>query len=314
MKLSLWPSVSQTWPDLLDAVRVVERLGWHGVMIEDHFMADGRGFGAESDPRFEVTSVLAALAVATSSLRLTPLVMSATYRHPAVVANWAATIDHISGGRLTLGLGAGWQENEHAQYGIELPAPAVRLQRLEEYCTIVRSLLDESSTSFQGTHFRLSDAWCEPKPVQQRLPLLIGGKGDRMMDLVARHGDAWNMWAMPERFAERSAKLEQACDVIGRDPSSIRRSTQALVCLTDSFGEAEAFTRAAGGRAAFAGTATEFAELVRQWRDVGVDEVIVPDWDLGTGARRTESLEAMTSAVAELVNDEVEYLVARDSH
>lgn len=306
MKLSLWPSVSQTWPDLLDAVRVVERLGWHGVMIEDHFMADGRGFGAESDPRFEVTSVLAALAVATSSLRLTPLVMSATYRHPSVVANWGATIDHISGGRLTLGLGAGWQENEHAQYGIELPSPAVRLQRLDDYCTIIRSLFNESSTSFQGTHFQLSDAWCEPKPKQQHLPLLIGGKGDRMMGLVARHADAWNMWALPQLFAERSAKLEQACDAINRDSTTIRRSTQALLCITDSPAKAEEFTQAAGGRAAFAGTASAFAELVSRWRDVGVDEVIVPDWDLGTGARRAESLEAITGAVKELLNDEFE--------
>jgi len=303
MELTLWPSVSQPWTDLLDAVRSVEELGWHGVMIEDHFMADGRGFGAESDPRFEVTSVLSALAVATSSLRLTPLVLSATYRHPAVVANWAATVDRISGGRLTLGLGAGWQENEHAQYGIELPPPAQRLRRLDEYCTIVRSLLDESSTSFQGAHFQLNDAWCEPKPVQTRLPLLIGGKGDQMMKLVARHADVWNMWAMPERFTERSTVLDRACETIGRDPASIRRSTQALVYLTDSSEEAQRFMNAAGGRAAFAGNPAQFAELVAHWRDVGVDQVIVPDWNLGAGVRRAESLEALTRSVDELRNE-----------
>ena len=160
MDLTLWPLVSQSWTDLCEAVGQVERLNWRGVVVEDHFMADGGGFGAVTDPRFEVTSVLAALAVATTRLRLAPLVMSATYRHPAVVANWAATIDHISGGRLTLGLGAGWQENEHTQYGIQLEAPFERLQRLDEYCTIVRSLLNEPSTSFRGTYFQLRDAWC----------------------------------------------------------------------------------------------------------------------------------------------------------
>lgn len=297
MDLTLWPLVSQPWPDLCAAVELVERLGWHGVMIEDHFMADGGGFGAVSDPRFEVTSVLSALAVATTSVRLAPLVMSATYRHPAVVANWAATVDHISRGRLTLGLGAGWQLNEHAQYGIQLGTPGERIDRLDEYCTVVRSLLEQSVTDFKGRSFELSNAWCEPKPLQTRLPLLIGGKGDRMLRLVARHADMWNMWSMPSKFAERSAVLDQFSEAIGRDPATIRRSTQALVCLTDSASEARSFIDAAGGRAAFAGTAEQFADLAAQWHDAGVDELVIPDWHLGTGTQRAESIEAITAAL-----------------
>ena len=297
MDLTLWPLVSQPWPDLCAAVELVERLGWHGVMIEDHFMADGGGFGAVSDPRFEVTSVLSALAVATTSVRLAPLVMSATYRHPAVVANWAATVDHISRGRLTLGLGAGWQLNEHAQYGIQLGTPGERIDRLDEYCTVVRSLLEQAVTDFKGRSFELSNAWCEPKPLQTRLPLLIGGKGDRMLRLVARHADMWNMWSMPSKFAERSAVLDQSSEAIGRDPATIRRSTQALVCLTDSASEARSFIDAAGGRAAFAGTAEQFADLAAQWHDAGVDELVIPDWHLGTGTQRAESIEAITAAL-----------------
>ena len=297
MDLTLWPLVSQPWPDLCAAVELVERLGWHGVMVEDHFMADGGGFGAVSDPRFEVTSVLSALAVATTSVRLAPLVMSATYRHPAVVANWAATVDHISRGRLTLGLGAGWQLNEHAQYGIQLGTPGERIDRLDEYCTVVRSLLEQSVTNFKGRSFELSNAWCEPKPLQTRLPLLIGGKGDRMLRLVARHADMWNMWSMPSKFAERSAVLDQSSEAIGRDPATIRRSTQALVCLTDSASEARSFIDAAGGRAAFAGTAEQFADLAAQWHDAGVDELVIPDWHLGTGTQRAESIEAITAAL-----------------
>ena len=298
MELTLWPLVSQPWPALLEVVEQVERLGWYGVAIEDHFMADGGGFGSVSDPRFEVTSVLSALAVATTSLRLTPLVMSATYRHPAVVANWAATVDQISNGRLTLGLGAGWQHNEHEQYGIALGSPGDRIERLDEYCTVVRSLLEQSSTTFAGSFFTVAVAWCEPKPVQSRLPLLIGGKGDRMLRLIARHADRWNMWAMPSTFAERSLVLDAACERIGRDPSTLRRSTQALVFLTESPAKAQAFVDAAGGRAAFAGTAEQFAELAVKWREVGVDELIVPDWHLGTGAKRAEAIEALTAAVS----------------
>ena len=297
MDLTLWPLVSQPWSELCAAVELVERLGWHGVMIEDHFMADGGGFGAVSDPRFEVTSVLSALAVATTSVRLAPLVMSATYRHPAVVANWAATVDHISRGRLTLGLGAGWQLNEHAQYGIQLGTPGERIDRLDEYCTVVRSLLEQAVTDFKGRSFELSNAWCEPKPLQTHLPLLIGGKGDRMLRLVARHADTWNMWSMPSKFAERSAVLDQSSEAIGRDPATIRRSTQALVCLTDSASEARSFIDAAGGRAAFAGTAEQFADLAAQWHDAGVDELVIPDWHLGTGTQRAESIEAITAAL-----------------
>lgn len=297
MDLTLWPLVSQPWTDLCAAVELVEGLGWHGVMVEDHFMADGGGFGAATDPRFEVTSVLSALAVATNSLRIAPLVMSATYRHPAVVANWAATVDHISGGRLTLGLGAGWQVNEHEQYGIGLGSPGERIDRLDEYCTVVRSLLDRSVTDFSGRFFQLSDAWCEPKPIQQPLPILIGGKGDRMLRLVARHAAMWNMWAMPEVFAERSSVLDRACEQIDRDPRTVRRSTQALVCITDSESQARAFVEAAGGRAAFAGTADQLAELAGRWADAGVDELVIPDWHLGRGAQRSESLAAITAAL-----------------
>ena len=300
MDLTLWPSVSRGWPALLDVVRHVDTTGWHGVVVEDHFMADGGGFGAVDEPRLEATSVLAALAVATTSVRLAPLVLSATFRHPAVVANWVTTLDHVSAGRMTLGLGAGWQHNEHEQYGLDLGTPGERLGRLDEYCAVVRSLLDHTETDVAGRWFTLRAARCEPAPVQSHLPLLIGGKGDRMLALVARRADAWNMWAMPEVFAERSRRLDAECEEAGREPSTIRRSTQALVLVTDDRSRADAFVRAAAGRAAFAGPAERFAELVAAWRAVGVDEVIVPDWHLGTGAERADTLDAIAAAVATL--------------
>lgn len=300
MDLTLWPSVSRGWPALLDVVRHVDTTGWHGVVVEDHFMADGGGFGAVDEPRLEATSVLAALAVATTSVRLAPLVLSATFRHPAVVANWVSTLDHVSAGRMTLGLGAGWQHNEHEQYGLDLGTPRERLGRLDEYCAAVRSLLDHTETDVAGRWFTLCAARCEPAPVQSHLPLLIGGKGDRMLALVARRADVWNMWAMPEVFTERSRRLDAECEAVGREPSTIRRSTQALVLVTDDRSRADAFIRAAAGRAAFAGPAERYAELVAAWRAVGVDEVIVPDWHLGTGAERADALDAIAAAVATL--------------
>ena len=120
-----------------------------------------------------------------------------------------------------------------------------------------------------------------------------------MLELVARRADEWNMWALPERFAERSGFLDRACESIGRDPATIRRSTQALVLVTEDRVRADDFVRAAGGRAAFAGPAGAFAELVAAWRAVGVDEVIVPDWHLGVGSARADALDALAVAVAD---------------
>ena len=220
-----------------------------------------------------------------------------TYRHPAVVANWAITLDHITGGRAVLGLGAGWQRNEHDQYGIELPPPGERIERLDEACRVIRGLLDDAVADVDGDHYALRGAHSEPKPVQNHLPLLIGGKGDRMLRLVARQADEWNMWGLPEVIAGRAAVLDEACERIGRDPATVRRSAQALVCLTDDPDRARRVVASTAPRAAFAGTAEQFAELVDRWADVGVDEVIVPDGLLGTGAERLAALDAIRDTV-----------------
>ncbi|MGN6754168.1 MAG: TIGR03560 family F420-dependent LLM class oxidoreductase [Intrasporangium sp.] len=293
MRFSLWPKLSQPWPEVVEIVRHAEASGWDGVYVADHFMGDGGLFGAVTSAHLESTAALAALAGLTTRVRLGTLVLGNTYRHPTVVANWAASVDRISDGRLVLGLGAGWQANEHEQYGITLPVPGERLARLDEACSVLRGLLTEPVVTFPGRYYELTDAVCEPKPVQRRLPLLIGGKGDRMLRLVARHADEWNMWAMPETIAERGAVLDRHCEEIGRDPSSITRSTQALVRLTDSPCEAKKFIASVHGRPAVAGPAEAFGEMVVAWREAGVDEVIVPDLSLGSGAQRLEALDAL---------------------
>jgi alkanesulfonate monooxygenase SsuD/methylene tetrahydromethanopterin reductase-like flavin-dependent oxidoreductase (luciferase family) len=300
MDLSLWPSTSRPWDDLLEAVRHADATGWHGVYVADHFMGDGAGFGPATAPWLEATAVVAALAGSTERVRLAPLVLSATYRHPAVVANWAATVDRASGGRLTLGVGAGWQRNEHEQYGIELGSPGQRLRRLREHLTVLRGLLADDTTSFTGEWYRLEEARCEPKPVQRRLPILVGGKGDRMLEVVAALADAWNMWSTPAQMEQRAEVLARHCDELDRDPAAIRRTTQALVLVTDDEAEARAFEDRVAPRAALAGTPERFADVVAEWAAVGVDEVIVPDWELGTGAARAERMDALREAVTAL--------------
>ena len=129
-----------------------------------------------------------------------------TYRHPAVLAKMAATLDHITGGRVTLGLGTGWQENEHRQYGIEFDSVAGRLQRLDEACAVIKALFSEPKANFSGKHYQLSDASLEPKPVQKPLPLLVGGGGEKVtLKITAKYADAWNTWGDPELMAAKGA-------------------------------------------------------------------------------------------------------------
>ena len=303
MRFSVWPNLAQPWTDVVEVAQHAEATGWDGVWVADHFMGDGGGFGAVETPTLEATAALAGLATLTERVRIGSLVLGATYRHPAVVANWAATVDGMSNGRLVLGVGAGWQENEHEQYGIELPAVRARVDRFAEACTIMRGLLADERTTFEGAYFQITDAYCEPKPVQDHLPLLIGGKGDRMLGLTARVADEWNMWSLPATIAERAAVLDRRCEAIGRDPAEIQRSTQALFLLTDDADAARRFVDAVAPRAAVAGPTDAIAEVVEGWRQTGVDEVIVPDASLGRGSRRLDTLDALITEVAPAFRD-----------
>jgi alkanesulfonate monooxygenase SsuD/methylene tetrahydromethanopterin reductase-like flavin-dependent oxidoreductase (luciferase family) len=303
MRFSVWPWLSTTWPELSALVRHVEATGWDGVYVADHFMADeGGGFGAVTDPLLEATATLAALAGETERVRLATLVLGMTYRHPAVLANWAATVDHASGGRLLLGVGAGWQENEHHQYGIELGSVRERVDRFEEGVAVLTGLLNDARTTMAGRHYVVTDALCEPKPLQQPAPLLIGAKGDRMLGLVARHATEWNVWSTPESNAERWAVLERHCERIDRDPATIARSTQAVVIVTET--DASETERAIAERLAprpvLVGTPGRIAEQVHAYGDAGVAELIVPDFALGTGTERTDRLDGLIEAFAPL--------------
>ncbi len=310
MRFSVWPNLMQPASAVLDVARHAERTGWDGVWVADHFMGDGGSFGPTESPTLEATAVLSALAATTDRVRIGSLVLGATYRHPAVVAKWAVTTDLVSAGddgagRLVLGLGAGWQQNEHEQYGIDLPPVRDRVTRFGEYCDAVTSLLRRPVSQLDGEWFRLTDALSEPKAPASPdrpngIPLLVGGKGDRMLAITARYADEWNMWGLPELIGARSAALDRACDAIDRDPATIARSTQALMLPTTSSEEADRFVTDAAPRAAIAGPPDMLAETALRWRDVGVGEVIVPDWHLGTGNERTDHLDALIEAFAPL--------------
>jgi F420-dependent oxidoreductase-like protein len=297
MRFAVWPTLAQPWADVLEVSRHAEATGWDGVYVMDHFMGNDGPPGAVEIPTLEGTSSLAALATATERVRLGTLVLGNTYRHPAVVANWAATVDHISNGRVLLGVGAGWQVNEHEQYGIELPRPGELLARFEEACRVWDGLLREKTTTLEGRYYQLTDAICEPKPVQDPLPLLIGGKGDKMLGIVAQYADEWNMWGLADTIAERGALLDQHCERIGRDPAEIKRSAQALFLVTDDADRAASFRRDTP-RPVVAGTVDEIAAEIAAWETIGLDEVIVPDFTLGQGQRRLDRLDLIIEQVA----------------
>jgi probable F420-dependent oxidoreductase len=297
MRFSLWVGLTQRWADVLDAVQHAERTGWDGIYVADHFMADEGGPFPPDQPMLEATAALSAIAALTERVRLATLVFGITYRHPAVLANWAATTDHVSDGRLLLGLGAGWQENEHAQYGIRLGPPGERVDRFVEALQVIRGLLDEPTTTVDGDHYTVSEAVAWPKPVQDRLPILIGAKGDRMLGVVARHADAWNMWSDPEDLAERRSVLDARCEAIGRDPGEIATSTQAVTMVVDDDDKGRELEARMAGRPVVAGTPARIAERVAAWREAGADEIIVPDFALGTGTRRADALDAIVEQV-----------------
>ena len=279
MRFSIWLGTEQTWDDLLGSAEHAERTGWGGVWVMDHFMPNEEPVTA---PRLEAWTAIAGVAACVDRVRVGVLVTGNTYRHPAVLAKMAATVDHISEGRLVLGLGAGWQLNEHVSYGLDFPQVGDRLARLEEACQVIRLLHSQERSYFEGRFYRLVDAPCEPKPLQQPLPLLIGGRGEKVtLRIVARHADEWNCWGLPDEIARRSVVLANHCLEIGRDPGTIRRSAQALVLLSDDRQQLARWRTESSPVPRIIGTAAEIAETMKQYIEIGLDEFVVSDHTMG---------------------------------
>lgn len=295
MKLSIWPRPTHTWADVRRIAERAERLGWEGVWFADHFMP---ARGDLSPPMLECWATLSGLAAVTQRLRVGALVSGNTYRHPAVLANTAATADHISGGRVVLGIGAGWQRNEHEAYGIGFGTTKERLDRLEEACAVLRGLRDSERLSFDGRHYQLSEAPMEPKPSGQ-LPLLVGGGGERRtIPIAATHADEWNVWGTVEHFAHKASVLDRACEAIGRDPTEVRRSTQALVVIDEP---GLPGTVPEGRRPVAHGSFEALRDLLGRYAEAGAAEFIVPDFHFDTADETIALMDALSEEVAPAV-------------
>lgn len=295
---SVWPSPQRDWDEVLSLARWVDSGQWHCLWYADHFMPNSNDDTPQSGDVSECWATIAAIAASTTRVRVGSLVSPTTFRHPVVLANTAATIDRISAGRLTLGVGAGWQVNEHRAYGVDLLEPASRVDRFEEALLIIRSLLDEDRTTFSGRLFELRDAPCEPKPVQRPLPLLVGTGGRRMTEITARHAQAWNTWGTPEVAAPRIRALREACERIGRDPDEIHCSVQSLVFFADDESAVKAVSAAAPTDRSIVGDDERVAETIARYVDLGFDEVIVPDFVLGPTPRaRRDSYQRFAAGV-----------------
>ena len=211
------------WPELAERVRFAESAGFDGAWVFDHFSPL---YGDPKGPCLEGWTLLAGLAAMTSRIRLGVLVTGITYRHPSILATEAITVDHISKGRLELGVGAAWHQPEHEALGIPFPPIKERAERLEEGVQVMRLLMTKDGASFSGRHYQLSRASYHPRPVQRpHPPIWIGAGGEQLMlPIVARQADAWHAFGSEESMASKSRVLDQLAEKAGRDPKAILRS------------------------------------------------------------------------------------------
>jgi alkanesulfonate monooxygenase SsuD/methylene tetrahydromethanopterin reductase-like flavin-dependent oxidoreductase (luciferase family) len=298
MHFSLWPSPGRPVHEVLDLARLADDLGWFGFWFADHYMPNSGTDERLDGDIHECWSMLPAVAVVTSKVRLGPLVAPTSVHHPALLANRAVTIDHLSNGRMVLGLGAGWQINEHAAYGIDLEAPGPRVGRFDEGIQIVRSMLDNDRTDFDGDFYTIADAPCNPKPIQAKLPILVGTSGARMCRITARHAQEWNTWGAPEMAARGREIFTTACDAVGVDPASMHTSVQAMFNMTDDADKIAKILGGPMGERSIAGSNDHIVEQLGQYVEMGFDEVIVPDFTLGaTPEERRANYETFTGDI-----------------
>jgi len=218
--------------DLKRLWRIADESGFHWCSVWDHLYSIS-DLANPASPAFEGVATMAALAASTTRVRVGCLVFCVGYRNPGVLCKAAVTIDHLSGGRVELGLGAGWNEREFQAFGMPFLPIKDRLDQLEETAIVLRRLFDGERVTFHGKHLRLTDALCDPPPVQPRLRLWIGGQGEkRLLRIVARHADGWNVpFLAPAVFAQRAATLDGWCDREGRDRHAIMRTVNVGLAI-----------------------------------------------------------------------------------
>jgi F420-dependent oxidoreductase-like protein len=263
-----------TMTELRALWRRIEDLGFGWISIWDHFYA--ATFQPDDAYCQEAVAAHAALAAVTERVRCGSLVYCAGYRHPAVLANAMCTIDQISNGRCDFGIGAGWAQVEYRAYGIPFPAVKERMDILEEAIQCVRGLLRDEVTNFSGQHFTLTEARCEPKPVQAKLPIWVGGGGEqRTLKIAATYADAWNVpFVSPETFAQKRAVLHRHCETVGRDPAEIRCAVNVGIASTEDSLVAQFGALANAVRpGVLTGTEQQVIDRIGEYVDAGADQV-----------------------------------------
>lgn len=272
-----------TWEAFSSAVLGIEDLGFDTVWTFDHLLPFS---GPDDGAAFETLTTLGAMAAMTSRIRIGVLVNGVLYRDPGTLAKSAALVDQISGGRLEFSLGAAWAEREFRAYGLAYPPLAQRYERLDEALHVVRSLWTEPRTTFAGRHYRIEDAPCEPKPVQQpHPPIMVGGSGAGSLRIAARHATSVNIQGSPAVCAERAVRLEGFCEQVGRDVAEIELSWHGQLALASTHEEAEASADAIaqghgqdldGQRDSWLlGTPAEVAEQIRGYAAAGISHLVV---------------------------------------
>jgi len=261
MRFGLCTDQNLPFATLVERWQYFERLGFDSAWDCDHFNQPSRPTG----PYYEGWTLLAGLAARTSRIRVGVLVSSNTFRHPGLLAHEAMTVDHISNGRLELGLGAGWFVPEHEQFGIVLSPPGELVGRFHEAVQIVDGLLRHGQITFAGKHYRLKDAHVRPNPIQRpRPPFTLGAHKSRMLRICAEYADSWNSFGTVEEMRQRNHVLDEHCAAIGRDPQAIWRSFYGWASKMKEQGLADPWTSVGA-----------FEEMVGRYGDAGVSEFIV---------------------------------------
>lgn len=292
------------YPGMVRAAQAAESCGFDSVWLCDHFLTlspddyvrdagitagpgsdgDARHSRSSSVPLLECWTALSALSRDTTTVRLGTSVLCNSYRHPAVLAKMAATLDVISGGRLDLGMGAGWFQQEYQAYGIPFPPTGDRVTALGESLQVMRQVWTDPHPTFHGDFYSIDGAVCDPPPLQQpHPPLWVGGEGLRVHRIAARHADGINVrWWPAEKCAERRAFLDRECEAIGRDPATLRLSITTLLAPTDSPAQQDQLRtrfRSIPDTGLITGTPEACVERIRAYQDAGIDHFLftIPD-------------------------------------
>ncbi len=286
-----------SWESILPTIKTVESGPWNSLWVSDHFFPPV-GDNVEHREALESWSLITAAAAITERLRLGVLVTGNTYRNPALLAKMAATVDQISGGRLTLGIGAGWYKREHEAFGWEFPGVKERSDRLEEAVELIKMLFTaDGPVNYKGQYYSLKDAYFSPRCTQKpHIPILIGGNGEkRTLRTLARLGDIcnldFNIPGSPEIFKRKIEILDHHCEEFGRDPKEIKKTLHIPLHLENDEKKAIRY-RKIRGEWTLTGSASFIINRIQEYMDVGVEELI-----FGSVPSKTELYERLNNEI-----------------